>query len=1044
MAIEKVILTKLTLDSKSFSSNISKSKQDIIKLSAAAAGISAIFGKIALSTAKYQDSIVKAARATGSTAEEFSVFNHAAELAGVSMDTLRGGLIKLTKPSEAAQKTLKQLGVTLRDSQGNLKNQSQILGDIADGFKKIESPQKRTAAAFTLFEEAGTRMVNVLKDGSAGLRAMRNEAEALGIVVSQEAAESAELFNDNIAKLSKAFQGLSNTIGTSIIEFVNQSGIMEAITDTIKEIIKWWNSLDKSTKDIIVTIVGVIAAFTAVAGVLAGIIAIAPAVKAAFTAMTGPIGIVITAVAGLATAFTYLSNSRKRFIEQAEKESQQLQHLINEYDELANKKNLTTHEAERLRVAQKNLEQAARASGVAFDLENSSLKDQVDILRELKAMRDAETKSKLAEIEAELKIQKEVFKTLQEEKKLGNTISGATAKFLTDVEFFADTGVGLLVNVNHALKIAGKRLITLDTQASKLKASLNPVVKETKKMNRSFVRFNRTAKKTKKQIQEMTDFLRNNFQKTIISINKDYEKFIKSVKADKKISKEFADVLIAEAGKKRVELVKQALEKEKQVVMGFNNEVLNLEKSRLAEEKRLALESLDNLYTEQAITIEQYNKQRLEIEKSFQSKLKESNIKAFTGSIGKVVGSANVLVGAMRNVTDVIVSGMKQRQAEMERDFEVMFAQFTENAQREIELTEQAEQEKIDRIKESYDSQIRAIEEAEQEKYSILEGASNERLLLLNEEFQEAKRLAEEKFQQDLERERLKFEMDKELLLEKALDKEQRQLTETLLDEDFRLLVESLEAQHQDRMNQMSKDFANKQKEETNNLKESIKAMEVTSKDELKELIEKRDAELLAAEEAKNTKLTAMEEAKTKKEKEMQKEQVRQVWEAEKAQFEATKVVKITEIIASTISAAAQAFAALAPIPFVGPVLGGIAAAAIIAAGTASVAQLAGQEPIKPAALSLQKGGVLAGDQSHAKGGIPAELESGEAVIDKVRTEKLIEAVDSNSGNTNGLILTFNFEKGSIVTSDSILNDETIEEFTLLVARRMEREGFAT
>lgn len=63
-----------------------------------------------------------------------------------------------------------------------------------------------------------------------------------------------------------------------------------------------------------------------------------------------------------------------------------------------------------------------------------------------------------------------------------------------------------------------------------------------------------------------------------------------------------------------------------------------------------------------------------------------------------------------------------------------------------------------------------------------------------------------------------------------------------------------------------------------------------------------------------------------------------------KKAFEAQKAVAIAQTIISTYQAATQAFAAMSAIPFVGPALGFAAAATIVAAGLANVAQIRNQQ----------------------------------------------------------------------------------------------------
>ena len=107
--------------------------------------------------------------------------------------------------------------------------------------------------------------------------------------------------------------------------------------------------------------------------------------------------------------------------------------------------------------------------------------------------------------------------------------------------------------------------------------------------------------------------------------------------------------------------------------------------------------------------------------------------------------------------------------------------------------------------------------------------------------------------------------------------------------------------------------------------------------------------------------------------------------------FNATKAVKIAETAASGAAAAAQAFVSMtAAMPFgLGQALGGAVAAVIIATTSMRIAQIEKQKPIKPAGL-LEDGGVIAGNITHAQGGIPAEVESGEMFIDKGRTAKML------------------------------------------------------
>ena len=130
--------------------------------------------------------------------------------------------------------------------------------------------------------------------------------------------------------------------------------------------------------------------------------------------------------------------------------------------------------------------------------------------------------------------------------------------------------------------------------------------------------------------------------------------------------------------------------------------------------------------------------------------------------------------------------------------------------------------------------------------------------------------------------------------------------------------------------------------------------------------------------------------------------------------FEKNKSVQIGQAIINTLQSSISAFASLAQIPVVGPVLGAIAASAALAAGYATVQKI--QETTYTSSLKASgstpqgsmyaEGGLLTG-RSHDMGGIRTsmgELEGGEFVMNRRATANFLPLLESiNSiGNTNG------------------------------------------
>jgi len=84
---------------------------------------------------------------------------------------------------------------------------------LADAFSNVQNESEKLRLAFKLFDSEGAAVVQLLNEGSDGMRALFADARTLGLVMSQDAADGVQKANDAIAKLTGLFQGvLSQTV----------------------------------------------------------------------------------------------------------------------------------------------------------------------------------------------------------------------------------------------------------------------------------------------------------------------------------------------------------------------------------------------------------------------------------------------------------------------------------------------------------------------------------------------------------------------------------------------------------------------------------------------------------------------------------------------------------------------------------------------------------------------------------------------------------------------------------------------------------------
>jgi hypothetical protein len=158
---------------------------------------------------------------TGIAAESLSVLRYAAEQTGTDTASLETALKKMQKTiasgaggSKEAQKALAMLGLTAADL-ANMTPEQQ-LGVIADRLMAIKDPAQRTAAAMAIFGKAGTAIIPMLNQGSAGLAAMEARARELGLVMDGQTAEKADRLGDAITDVRLALKMAFIQIGSAV------------------------------------------------------------------------------------------------------------------------------------------------------------------------------------------------------------------------------------------------------------------------------------------------------------------------------------------------------------------------------------------------------------------------------------------------------------------------------------------------------------------------------------------------------------------------------------------------------------------------------------------------------------------------------------------------------------------------------------------------------------------------------------------------------------------------------------------------------------
>jgi len=202
---------------------------NLFKAGIAVAAGTAGMGYLVKQSLNTADSISKVADKLGLTTKALQEYRYGAEIAGVAQQALDMGLQRFTRRlAEASQGTgelkdiLKQYDIAVTDSNGNVRDTGEVLKDLADAIATAATDSEALRIAFKAFDSEGVAMVNMLRNGSAGILEFQQRANELGIIIDnsliQKAVEAKDRMTELTMVLSTAKDKILLELSPSIIE----------------------------------------------------------------------------------------------------------------------------------------------------------------------------------------------------------------------------------------------------------------------------------------------------------------------------------------------------------------------------------------------------------------------------------------------------------------------------------------------------------------------------------------------------------------------------------------------------------------------------------------------------------------------------------------------------------------------------------------------------------------------------------------------------------------------------------------------------------
>lgn len=214
-------------------------------LAAGVAVVTTAIGGLVFSTASASAELVDLSAKTGISTTRLQELAYVGDQVGTSSDTITSSLARMIRTvgdaaeqqadykqklaeAQAAGKeftgelgpaatAFDRLGISLTDSNGQLRDSEAIFRDTIAALGGVENATERDAIAMDIFGRSAMELNPLIKAGSDELTRLAEEAHKVGAVMSEEDVAAFEAFDDTLASLQA---GLKGTVGTLMASFL--------------------------------------------------------------------------------------------------------------------------------------------------------------------------------------------------------------------------------------------------------------------------------------------------------------------------------------------------------------------------------------------------------------------------------------------------------------------------------------------------------------------------------------------------------------------------------------------------------------------------------------------------------------------------------------------------------------------------------------------------------------------------------------------------------------------------------------------------------
>ena len=242
--------------------------------------------------------------------------------------SLRGALVRLTKPTDKMLGVMEDLGISFYDNEGKMKSLTEMISMLQEATKGLTDEQKQNALTILFGTESLSGMMSLINRGSEDLADMTKSFEDCDGAAQDMADTMLDNTAGSIEEMTGAIESLAIKVQQMLAPYITKAA------NKIQELINKFMELPESTQKTILAIAGIAALLGPILLIIGQVIISISAISGALstftawiantsagltgfskilTTLTGPVGIVIGVITALVGIFTYLYNTNEQF-----------------------------------------------------------------------------------------------------------------------------------------------------------------------------------------------------------------------------------------------------------------------------------------------------------------------------------------------------------------------------------------------------------------------------------------------------------------------------------------------------------------------------------------------------------------------------------------------------------------------------------------------------------------------------------------------------------------------------------------------------------